>query len=136
MIFAILSMTLMLTEMVVWWIIDARKEKLTRWIERRRPRRNAAIPRRDAAAIQTARVRQEQWETCTSFFAHPSQRFGKIFGHLLPEAANAKIQKIFGRWQRSNGPEKLQYVFFRPLEITNTIWLVSPVLLNPPRHQV
>lgn len=134
MIFAILSMMLMLTEMVVWWIIDARKEKLTLWIERRRPRRNAAILRRDAAAIQRAKVRQERWETCTGLFARSGKWCVGILRHILPKVAVAKMEEIFRRWQRSSGSEKLQYVFLRPLEITNTIWLVSPVLCSLPRH--
>lgn len=123
-IFAILAFTLILAEMVSWWIMDACKERFTRWLDRRRQRRNAEISRRDAAAMQRAAARRSRIELCSDAILFFPKALFDLLERALPASVIERPDRLVRRWQETSPPDKFQNALLRPLEITNSIWLV------------
>lgn len=115
-IFATTALGLLVSEMIVWWFIDAEKPETVR--ERAR-----ALSRKLTHHPRTSKVRK--------FFISVMVKIQQILTtmlDLLPQGMRKSLQAAQETWEQSSAQGKLEIAFFRPAEIINATWLLYVTL--------
>jgi hypothetical protein len=108
--------------MLCWWVFDASKPKLAEFNRRMTARQSTlkfmlwyaqkrhAFDAKSAKIILTCRNLVQNWLSLVV-----PQRFA--------EAADQKLKAVWMIWQKKSAPQRVDRVFFKPLECFNFIWL-------------
>lgn len=126
-VFAVTAVFLLFTEMLLWWAFDARKHELHDF--QRRATLNPNI------ATNTARIIR-LWSLWSALWSKVEQKLSwdlsSVIRILLPRnlsKALLKRQRSFQEKLKNLTPqERWEYLFFRPLELGNTSWLLYRAL--------
>jgi len=121
-VFGVVAFGLLLVEMLCWWIFDASKPKLAEF-----NRRMTARPSTLKFMLWYAQKRNDfdTWSSkivlrCRSWVqTHLSMVIPKRFAN----AADQKLKAVWMTWQEKSAPQRVDRLFFRPLECFNFIWL-------------
>lgn len=122
-IFACVSFGLLVSEMLAWWCMDAGKPKMQEFT-----RKMSRVPTVEQSAKWIARVHQGASGAVAALWRFIHDGFFGILGfytsHERAERLRDGLRRRLKSWEELTAREKLEWLFFRPAEFINTVWLI------------
>jgi len=126
-VFAVAAMALLIAEMLLWWVFDARKHELHDF--QRRATLNPNIAMNAARILRLWSIWSALWSKVERKLSGGLSLVSRI---LLPRNLATELLKRLrgfrGKLKNLTPQESWEYFFFRPLELGNTTWLLYRAL--------
>lgn len=132
-VFGVVAFGLLLVEMLCWWVFDASKPKLKEFNRRMTARESTlklmlwyaqkrhAFDTKSAKLMLTCRDLVQNW-------------LSLVVPRSFAEAVDQKLKAVWMIWQEKTAPQRVDRIFFKPLECFNFIWLCYIVLAQTTGH--
>lgn len=122
-IFGSVSLGLLLVEILCWWVFDASKPRLAE-LHRRM---TAKHPSTDLLPWYTLKVHAFENKISKVTLACRGlvqSQLSKIVSQDFADAADQRVDDFWKSWQKKTTPQRIDRLFFKPIEFFNLIWLV------------
>lgn len=123
-VFGIVAFGLLIVEMICWWVFDASKPRLE------------AVGRRLTSSGHPSTVKLLAWyaqkrhafdaQSSKAMLASRSFLQNQLVKLTSPEAANTadrRLKATWMSWQDKTAPQRIDRLFFKPVECFNLVWL-------------
>ena len=121
-VFGVVAFGLPLVEMLCWWVFDASKPKLAEFNRRMTARESTLkfmlwyAQKRNAFDTKSSKIML----ACRNFVQN---WVSMVIPQHFANAADQKLKAVWMTWQKKTAPQRVDRVFFKPVEGFNFIWL-------------
>jgi hypothetical protein len=122
-VFGVVSFGLLLVEMLCWWVFDASKPKLGEFKRRmtaKHPSTLRFLPWYAQKRHTFDNMSSKLINTCRGCVQN---QLSRVTSQPFADATDRKLKAFWLSWQEKSAPQRMDRLFFKPVECFNFIWL-------------